>query len=185
MAGSGKTTLARQLAALLHAPYFELDVVGYENGAGGQRPLEARQRDLAHIVAQPAWVTEGMFIWWIDELLRHADVIVWLDLHWLRCYWRIIKRHIAADLSRTNRHPGYLKLLRFASWVRPYYQSKEIRTPSSPMDDGANRITTAHVLSRYPNKVIVCRSPADVKRFVAKMQDALQAALQNTVAQPT
>ena len=99
MAGSGKTTLARQLAARLNAPCYELDVIGYENGSGAKRPLEQRQADIQKIIEQPSWIVEGAFLWWIDDLLTHADVIVWLDLHWRLCWWRIVLRHIKADLS--------------------------------------------------------------------------------------
>lgn len=172
MAGSGKTTLARQFAQRLHAPMYELDVIGYENGSGGQRPAEARQQDIDQIVAQPSWVTEGMFIWWVGDLLRHADAIIWLNLHWWVCYSRIITRHIKADLARNNRHPGYRKLFHFAATVRPHYLSTTILSPRSNMDDSANRVTVAQVLSPYAEKVVVCHRPADVTRLLNHMQAA-------------
>jgi len=164
MAGSGKTTLARQLAERLHAPCYELDVVGYENGA--KRSIEARRVDLSQIVSQPSWVTEGAFIWWIDDLLQHAEVIVWLDLHWSLCYQRIVLRHIKADIARNNRHPGFMKMLSFAKDVRPRYLDPVPCTPSGPNDDGANRAATADILSPYKNKVVHCRRPSDVARFL-------------------
>lgn len=77
--GSGKTTLARQIAGTTGAPLYELDNIGYENGAGTRRPLHAKLADLHDIAGQPAWISEGIFLWWTDELLHRADMIVWLD----------------------------------------------------------------------------------------------------------
>ncbi len=111
--GSGKTTLARKIGTRLSMPFYDLDEVGYEGGFGAPRPLDVRLAMLKEIAAQPAWVTEGGFILWIDELLRTADTIVWLDLPWRIRGWRVITRHIKADLARNNRHPGYLNLYSF------------------------------------------------------------------------
>lgn len=167
-AGSGKTTLARRLSVRLGAPCFELDAVGYENGSGAKRPLELRQQDLGRIVAQPAWVSEGGYVWWVDELLREADSIVWLDLHWALCYWRIVLRHVRADFARNNPHPGFLNMLRFASGVRPYYLAETPWAPAALDDDSANRAAVAQVLGPYSGKLIHCRRPADVADFLAQ-----------------
>jgi adenylate kinase family enzyme len=101
--GSGKTTLARNLAAGRNAAVIDLDRVAYEQGAGAKRPLTARTASLADIVQQPDWITEGIYLWWIDDLLRHADAIVWLDPPFRIAAWRIVARHIRANLAGTNR----------------------------------------------------------------------------------
>jgi hypothetical protein len=164
LAGSGKTTLARQLAALSEMVYFGLDNIGYQNGA--KRSLEQRKTDLAQIVAQPAWVTEGAFLWWIEDLLRHAETIVLLDMHWSVCYWRVVMRHIKADLARNNNHPGFTKMLRFAKGIRPNYLETHFVLPSDLNDDSANRAAVAHVLASYSDKLIHMRHPSEVASFV-------------------
>ncbi len=171
--GSGKTTLARQLAAGLDAPCYELDNIGYDGHS--KRSLEERLDDVREIAVQPAWVSEGAFIWWIDDLLQNADVIVWLDLHWTLCYQRIVLRHIRADLARTNAYPGFVKMLRFAKGVQPYYLDAIPAVPTDPNDDGAsNRAAVGQVLRAYSDKTIRCRRPADVsalrKRFTSQAQ---------------
>jgi len=167
-AGSGKTTLARQLAAVLNAPCYELDNIGYANHAN--RSLELRLEDVRQIVSQPTWVSEGGFIWWVDDLLRGADVIVWLDLHWTLCYRRIVLRHVRADIARNNSHPGFLKMLRFAKGVRPYYLNPVPAIPSAADDDSSNRAAVAQVLGPYSHKTIHCRRPADVAGFLSQMK---------------
>ena len=168
--GSGKTTLARKIGTRLNIPFYDLDEVGYEGGFGAPRPLNVRLATLERIAAQPAWVTEGGFILWVDELLRTADTIVWLDLPWRIRRWRIITRHIKADFARNNIHSGYLNLYRFYITSRQYDRDPTIFVPQLPDGDGyENRATTAHYLVPYMLKVVHCRTTSDVAAFVATL----------------
>jgi len=177
-AGSGKTTLARKLAALLNAPCHELDHVGYDSGA--KRPLDLRLEDVRRIASRPAWVSEGGFVWWVEDLLQGADVIVWLDLPWALCYQRIVMRHVRADLARNNPHPGFRRMLRFAGGARSYRLDPIPAVPSDPNDDAANnRAAVAQVLGAYPTKVVHCRRPAEVARFLSWVQEENRAAPPN------
>lgn len=168
--GSGKTTLARQLANVLDAPCYELDNIGYAHHS--KRSLEERLHDVRQIATQPQWVSEGGYLWWVDDLLQNVDVIVWLDLHWTLCYQRIVLRHIRADIACTNVHPGFVQMLRFAGGKRQYYLNPVPGVPTDPNDDNAmNRAAVAQVLRAYSSKTIHCRRPADVtalrKRFTS------------------
>ena len=164
--GSGKTTLARKLGTGLNVPFYDLDEIGYEGGFGVKRSLDLRYADLERIAAQPAWITEGAFILWIDTLLQAADTIVWLDLPWRIRRWRIISRHIKADLARNNRHAGYLNLYRFYQMSKNYEKDATIFTLQPPDgDDYSNRTTVAHTLAQYSQKLVHCRTAADVRAF--------------------
>lgn len=164
--GSGKTTLAHQAADCLHAPCFELDGVGYVGGAGADRPLEARLADIQRIVEQPAWVTEGVFLGWTGALFEAADCIVWLDLPWRLAAWRILTRHVRAELRGNNKHSGWLKLYRFLRWCQTYYTGMDIAQNVTPEQDiSENRVTLAAYLARYPAKVVRCQTPAAVSAF--------------------
>ncbi len=158
--GSGKTTLARQPADVLDAPCYELDHIGYAHHS--KRSLEERLHDVRQIAVQPLWVSEGDYLWWVDDLLRQSDVIVWLDLHWTLCYQRIVLRHIRADLARTNTHPGFLKMFRFANSKRQDFLDPIPAVPADPNDDAVNRAAVAQVLQAYSGKTVHCRRPADV-----------------------
>lgn len=168
--GSGKTTLARQLVAVLNAPCYELDHIGYRDHA--KRSLEDRYADVRQIAAQPAWVSEGGFVWWVEDLLEAADTIVWLDLHWFLCWRRIVTRHLRADLARTNAYPGFRSMLRFATSVRPYYLDPVPAVPSAPDDAAWNRAAVALVLAAYPGKVVQCRRPQEDAAFLVQMKAA-------------
>ncbi len=160
-AGSGKTTLARQIAEHLTVQAYDLDAIAYENGAGPKRSLDVRRTAVHRIVTQPAWVSEGGFLWWTDELLQAADVIVWLDLPWHIAAKRVLMRHMRASLAGTNKHRGLRKLLRFLLWTRRYYTSESV--PAVPDDDGAmNRTATVEALRPHMCKVVRCRRPSEV-----------------------
>jgi adenylate kinase family enzyme len=165
-AGSGKTTLAKSLSTHLAAPCYDLDEVAYEGGYGKKIALDARMDSLRQIVAQPEWVTEGVFIWWTEALMDAADLIVWLDLPFYITGWRIVARHYRLSWAGTNRHPGTLKLLRFLSFVMRKQISNRAITPKAPDDDAATtRIATAEFLRKYESKLIHCTRPAEVAHF--------------------
>ena len=164
-AGSGKTTLARRVGTYLTIPFYDSDEIGYEGGFGAPRPRNVQRTDLERITSQPAWVVDGAMLW-TNMLLQRANTIVWLDLPWRVRRWRIIMRHIKADLARNNRHSGYLKLYRFYMYSRNYERDVTISTPQPPDGDVyENRATLEHYLQPYKDKVIHCRTIADVTAF--------------------
>lgn len=154
-AGSGKTTLARRLSARLRAPAYDLDRVAYANGAGAKQGEADRRRDVRQIVAQPCWVTEGIYLWWVDDLLNAADVILWLDIPWRVAAWRIVRRHVVASLRGSNQHPGWRNLLRFVFATRRYYLRPTPVAPMDVCDDPAiTRAATIRALAPYRDKLI-------------------------------
>ena len=165
--GSGKTTIALDLGRRLDVRTYDLDQVGYEGGAGDRRPLNARLADVCAIAAQPGWVTEGVFLGWTDELLRAADVILWLDVPWRVAAWRIIARHVRASLAGTNRHPGILRLLRFLRFAMRYYGSSEAGPVVLDNDGSNSRAATSGHLEPFWGKVVHCRSADEVETFLA------------------
>lgn len=171
-AGSGKTTLARQLAQCLALPAYDLDEIAYENGAGAKRPLEARRVDAHAIADQPGWIAEGGFLWWTEELVAAADTVIWLDLPWRNAAWRVIKRHVLASMAGTNKHRGVRKLMRFVRWTRRYYTSTYAQ-PAPDDDRAMSRAATTAMLRPYMGKVVRCRRPSTVKKLLKEARSAL------------
>lgn len=164
--GGGKTTLARRLSARLGVPWFELDAVIYEGGAGTKRPFAERLRLAREIASRPGWVAEGNYLWWAEELYRAAELVVWLDLPWHVALGRMITRHLTESVKGTNRHPGLQKLARFIWPYRKYYFSREPDAPEGPQDDRAgNRAATALFLHTYADKLVRCRNQRDIEEL--------------------
>lgn len=150
--------MGRRLSESLEAPFYELDVIGYDGGAGAERSLESRLADVAALASQESWIAEGIFIGWTDALAIAADVIIWLDVPWQMACWRIISRHAQASLRGTNKHRGLRKLWNFTNDAKRYYVDPHVR-------DG--REQTSQWLSSYGSNVFRCRTDREVKTVLA------------------
>ena len=169
--GSGKTTLGRQLAVRLGVPLTDLDEIAYVGGAGAKRPPAERLADVGAIAARPAWITEGIYLWWADDLFRAADAIIWLDLPWRVAAWRIVLRHIRSNLAGTNPHPGVPKLWRFLRSTRKYYIDASAKTTAALNDDDAiTRALTAREIAPYADKLVRCSDSAEVSSFLSSVR---------------
>ena len=180
--GSGKTTLACQMAARLGLPVYHLDEIYYGSDSyfkeetETHRSLEVRLADVSRIAAQSAWVTEGNYLWWTEELLRKADLIIWLDLSWRVTARRIILRQVRKGLSNTTNNPLGQKLdrfLRFFFRQRRYYRSSLLVEGTTLNDDSAkNRVTEAHCLAPYTGKLVRCSRVTQVQTLLADIDNA-------------
>jgi adenylate kinase family enzyme len=180
--GIGKTTLALQLGQALDAPVFHLDNIGFVNGNWQQRrPQQRRLAEMRRIAEQPSWISEGVYLWWTDEVLRAADVIIWLDhLSWRRVAWRVAKRSAGHLWQRILNARGLHELwwgLRYTAadvfhtswWVRDYY--REHHSHSVPThEDWATHETTAACLEPYAAKLYHCRSEAHLEMLLALLE---------------
>lgn len=177
--GSGKTTLARQLAQKLGVPQYELDKIACEGLYFHWRPLETRLADIRQIAAQPTWITEGMWLGWTDELLQAADVILWLDVvSWHSALRRVILRFAQDGWDEAKRQSGVRKVARFRDYWRHlgffrvtlYVTWKYYTAPANgPLGIDARIATTraateAH-LAAYADKLVHCSTMSDVEDF--------------------
>ena len=137
--GTGKTYLGRRLASIMCLRVFEMDL-----GV-----------DQDELLAQPSWISEGIYLWSIERVLEAADVVVWLDLPYRTCARRIVVRHALASARGNNRHKGLRKLWRFAWTSRRYWQTTTPRPPTGPTDWNAlSRAQTVLTLDPHRSKVV-------------------------------
>ena len=98
--GSGKTTLARELACRLGVPHVELDALHWEpnwtpaeSGVFSQRVTEALQGD--------GWVVDGGYSKVRNLIWPKATDVVWLDyalaLKMSRLFWRTLRRSMTGE----------------------------------------------------------------------------------------
>jgi adenylate kinase family enzyme len=164
--GSGKTTVARRLAALLEAPLFDLDGLalgGSPSFAGG---IEAAAARLPEILAMDGWVSEGAYMGWAMPLFDAADAVVWMDLPWRVASYRILTRHLKAELARNNRFPGWRRLWSFWRWCGRYYNDANLHRLNA-YGVPHTRALAVELLRPYEAKLISCRTDADIERLLA------------------
>jgi adenylate kinase family enzyme len=90
-AGSGKTTLARQLGERTGAPVICLDSIWQSHWDEKDVPAFRELIRIAH--AGDAWISDGNFaVATFDIRLSRATEVIWLEQGKLCCAWRAIAR---------------------------------------------------------------------------------------------
>ncbi len=154
---SGKSTLARVIAADTGLPIVHLDRIYWRSGWIESSEEEFRAR-LAIEIEKEAWIIDGNYANAITPRLRFADTAIVLDFPRWRCLWRAVKRSLwgwgksrtdMADGCRERLDPEFLKFI----W--------NFRRDYRPRLFGE--------LERFTGERILLHSPTDVKRFVESL----------------
>ena len=174
--GSGKTTLAREIAAYLGTEVHELDQVAFTGLDFDERPFSDRVAAIHGIATRPAWITEGLFVRWTDELLARANIVVWLDhVNWQRGFWRITRRFVNSAVREARKRHGWERFTRFPDYARHIKQLVQVffssrayygGYPTRSTDRIESRHTTAAFLKPYKEKVIHCYNDEAIEAFI-------------------
>ncbi|MET7282817.1 hypothetical protein ABZS29_31600 [Kribbella sp. NPDC005582] len=92
-AGSGKSTLCRELAARTGLPLTERDALGVMGSP------EYRQA-LVGLADQPAWILDGAPYYEDDLIYAAADTVIVLDYPRWFVMWRVLRRTFAVEVLR-------------------------------------------------------------------------------------
>ena len=106
--GSGKTTLARELATALGVPHVELDSL-YFGPDFSTVPLSVLRERTRAAIAGDLWITDGNKSAVRDLVWPRADTLIWLDYPLIVSLWRLGKRALwrASVLQkRATEHPS-------------------------------------------------------------------------------
>jgi adenylate kinase family enzyme len=94
-AGSGKTWLAGQLAALSGLPVIHLDDLRWTPGQYGKpRDNQLVMDEVARAAEAEAWLMEGVFGWLAKVAIGRATQLIWLDLPEDECLANVRARGI-------------------------------------------------------------------------------------------
>lgn len=120
--GSGKTTLARQLASQLSIPHFETDNFVWQRQEGGDVRNSELVRDghFENAVEQSQWIIEGVHIGWTQRAIQDADLVVFLDISYDRRRVRLVSRYLKqkAGKEQSNYRPSLFMLRKMFEWNR-------------------------------------------------------------------
>ena len=114
--GSGKTTLARELAAARGVPHVELDSLYFGPDFSTAPPSILRERT-SEAIAGERWVTDGNKRAVRDLVWPRADTVIWLDYGVHVSLWRLAKRarartsSLSAQAAQTGRRTALPKQL--------------------------------------------------------------------------
>jgi adenylate kinase family enzyme len=173
--GGGKTTLAAALAASLHQNVHHLDEIARVGGGNGPARSDAeRSAAVSRILADDAWIVEGIHLGWTDPLLEAADLVIWLDhVSWTRASHSIVRRFVSEAVAEMRRQKGWRKVTRvrsFGSRLKELLAAiPETRTYHSSSATDDSRAATARRLQPLADKVVHCRSKTDVALIARKL----------------
>jgi adenylate kinase family enzyme len=114
VSGSGKTTVARELARRLGAPHVELD--GLQHGLNWRQASDDELRGrLEPYLAGTNWIVDGNYHARVGDLvLARADTVIWLELPLALTLLRLLRRTLRRVLRREELWSGNRETLRTA-----------------------------------------------------------------------
>ena len=161
---SGKTTLARRLAARLDVAHVELDALFWGPAWTPVDPERFRRR-VAEAAAGERWVLDGGYSPVRDLTWARADTIVWLDYPLALVLRRWVRRTVARIRSGEEFWPGTGNRESIRSALRPDGLLWWIlRTHRS-----RRRRLSAELAVRPSLRVVRLRSPAAARRWLRSL----------------
>ena len=159
--GSGKTTLARALAARLGVPHGEQDAWNHQPGWQAAPPQQFRAAVEA-FTAQSAWVMDGNYGKARDIGWARADTLVWLDYPGQVVFWRALSRTVRRVATRQELWNGNRETVRGAL-------SADSPLPWFFRTHWRRRRETPDLADTYPHVTLVrLRTPAQARAWLAR-----------------
>ncbi|MBI5035426.1 MAG: AAA family ATPase [Chloroflexi bacterium] len=97
--GSGKTTLARELARRLGYRHIEMDSIHWQPN-WVETPTDKFRALLEPLIAEDNWTIDGNYSKVRDLVWRRADTLIWLDYSLPVIFWRLGWRSLKRVLFR-------------------------------------------------------------------------------------
>jgi adenylate kinase family enzyme len=161
--GSGKSVLARRIAAQTGLPLIHLDALFWKPG-WVETPREEWQRLVEELVGRDAWVMDGNYGGTLDLRFAACDAAVFLDFPPVVCIWRVLKRRAQfRNKSRPDAGKDCPERLNweFLRWIWSYRRKRRPKI-----------LEKLSVAEAQGKQAIVLRSSNQVEAFVAQLEPA-------------
>jgi adenylate kinase family enzyme len=159
---SGKTTLARELARRLGAPFHELDALNHGPNWTEATAEELRAR-VEPLLTGDRWVVDGSYRSKLGDLvLERAEVVVWLDLPRRVWFPRLVRRTVSRIVRREELWSGNRETFRNA------FTSRDSLLLFAWRNYPRRRRLYPEELGPYT--VVRLRSPHEVERWLGGVQ---------------
>jgi adenylate kinase family enzyme len=156
---SGKTTLGRELARRLAAPFHELDALNHGPNWTEATPEELRAR-VEPLLAEERWVVDGSYRGKLGDLvLARAELVVWLDMPRRVWFPRLLRRTVSRIVSREELWSGNRETFRNAFMSRDSLLLFALRNYP--------RRRRLYPEELAPYNVVRLRSPHEVEQWLA------------------
>lgn len=134
--GSGKTTLARQVAQHFQIPHIELDALHWEPNWTAASPQVFRER-VTEALSGDRWVVDGNYSAVRDIVWSQADTVVFLDYSFWLNMARLLQRTVQRSLkqeelwngNREGIRKSFLSQESIVLWMLQTYQRNRKKYP--------------------------------------------------------
>jgi len=155
-AGAGKTTLALALAQRTGLPVVHLDGEFWNAGWVPTPDADWAAR-VAALAARERWILDGDYGGTMEARLERADTIVFLDVPFWRCLWRVLARRVRHHGRVRPELPDGCRERLDAAFLA-YVLTYDLRR--------RRRVLERIERVAHGRRVEVLRGPADVARFL-------------------
>jgi adenylate kinase family enzyme len=161
--GSGKTTVARQLATLMGGVHIELDALNW--GANWRdSTTEELQYKVNQAMTALCWALDGNYSKVRASVWAQADTLVWLDFPlWLNL-WRISKRTFLRVVTQESLWAGNRESLRAAVskegmfyWVLKTHARRRREIPQYLQRDENRHLQVVHLRTPHETTAFLQR----------------------------
>lgn len=145
-AGSGKTTLGRNLSQIIGYPLIELD------------KFRHRKQFINKALSQKKWIVEGVqYNKNYRETFENADLVICLDYPLKVRQWFVIKRYLAIKLKKTEstRKCNLKSLIQLLIWNRNFEK---------------NRLHMYEIMYSISAGIVVFKSPKELRQWLNRQK---------------
>lgn len=153
-AGSGKSTMGREIARQRGLDYYSLDKIVWQSG-WKKTPAAEQKVQIAELLQKDGWVIDGVDY----DILVAADHVIFLDIPRRVCLWRALMRNrrylfksrpeLPENCPEILIIPQLIKIIwRFPKRVRPKILYEKSRRPAA-----FTHLKTPHDHSSYLSRI--------------------------------
>jgi adenylate kinase family enzyme len=166
---SGKTTFARNLAAILGSPHFELDSLYWKPNWSGA-PDEEFRASVEEVTRAARWVVDGNYRVANDLVWSRVTAIVWLNYPFPLVFYRALRRTIQRVARKELLFAGNRETFRAAFLSRQSILLWVITTHWRRRRQYAELLRDDH---RPGLEVVVLHRPRDAQRFLRSVKSSM------------
>jgi adenylate kinase family enzyme len=123
--GSGKSFLGELLSQKLNLPFYDSDDIMFVKKFTKSRSKRKRKELMDKIAKRKKWIIDARGSDWSIDPMKKSDLIIWLQTHFIKRSWRILKRYFNRKGTFEENLKENLKTIRYSlSYERTQGSSK-------------------------------------------------------------
>jgi len=157
--GSGKSTLTHALSKKYNLPTFHLDKE-LLHGQFEPHPLEKQKKIHNQIISQEKWIIDGSYNKLIEDRIKRADLVIYLNVSRLIIIPRVIKRYIL-NTNRGKSVPKNAKNKLSFNFFRILLQHSRRQRLARYLE----------TVKKHPNTKFISLTPASIGKWLKQIEE--------------